>query len=105
MWVQDYHLMLLPALLKQRYPRMKVMPHQRTPLSVSVHRDASRTQLLWNPGHVLPLDRRDMPPSWQCMSPGAAAVGSTGAAASHGASLLPSILLAMSDALGALWVG
>lgn len=42
-WVQDYHLMLLPALLKQRYPRMKVMPHKRTPLSVSVHRDASRT--------------------------------------------------------------
>ena len=23
-WVQDYHLMLLPALLKQRFPRMKV---------------------------------------------------------------------------------
>ena len=35
-WVQDYHLMLLPALLKQRYPRMKVMPHSHTtPLTVS----------------------------------------------------------------------
>ena len=56
-WVQDYHLMLLPALLKQRHPRMKVMPHKRTPLSVSVHRNASHMQLELNPGHALPLDR------------------------------------------------
>ena len=47
-WVQDYHLMLLPALLKQRHPRMKVMPRKCTPLSVSVHRGASRTQLEWS---------------------------------------------------------
>ena len=25
-WVQDYHLMLLPALLKARKPKMKVLP-------------------------------------------------------------------------------
>ena len=25
-WCQDYHLMLLPALLKARYPKMKVSP-------------------------------------------------------------------------------
>jgi len=24
-WCQDYHLMLLPALLKARYPKMKVV--------------------------------------------------------------------------------
>ena len=42
-WVQDYHLMLLPALLKQRYPRMKVVPHKCTPVSLAVHCKASRT--------------------------------------------------------------
>lgn len=25
-WVQDYHLMLLPSILKQRMPKMKVPP-------------------------------------------------------------------------------
>lgn len=34
-WVQDYHLMLLPALLKQRYPRMKVGWFLHTPFPSS----------------------------------------------------------------------
>ena len=30
-WVQDYHLMLLPAMLKNRAPKMKVAPVKLSP--------------------------------------------------------------------------
>ena len=37
-WVQDYHLMLLPAMLKNRAPKMKVVPGKQVASSHSLCR-------------------------------------------------------------------